>query len=220
MNSRNLSTGAELDSLCWIIFWRGVSKNVEEADPSTDLRCFEITIACLSWPKEARDCHYVPAQGVRAADSSVALSLTHHIYFTILAEKLCFMIFLICLCNPTTLMEAAGLVKKNFSCSWSGTTTPSTCFWEDEVSINDKEWLVHSICRKASFTLYLTAAHPCTVQQGKCCVLLYFYICICVYLTHHCSYPRASLLLSRSIRSFTSEQVNLCTGNCTQAQRS
>lgn len=34
--------------------------------------------------------------------------------------------------NPTTPMEAAGFVQNRFSHSWSGTTTPSSCFWEDK----------------------------------------------------------------------------------------
>lgn len=45
---------------------------------------------------------------------------------------------------------------------------------EMEVSINDKEWLVQTTCRKASFTLYLAAAHPCAIQQAKCYLLLFF----------------------------------------------
>lgn len=95
MNSRLLSTSAEPDSQCWIILLEKSHKKVEGADPTTDFRCFENATACLSWPKGAHDCHHVPTQGVRAAYSSVTLSPTHHIFFTILAEKLCFMTFLL-----------------------------------------------------------------------------------------------------------------------------
>lgn len=59
MNSRLLSTGAEPDSLCWIILLEKSPRNVEGADPTKDLRCFEITIACLSWPEVVSDCHHV-----------------------------------------------------------------------------------------------------------------------------------------------------------------
>lgn len=88
---RLLSTGAELDNSVG----EESQKKQKWADPTTDLRCFEITLACLSWPEEASDCHQVPTQGVRAAYSSVALSLIHHIYLTVLAEKQCFRILLI-----------------------------------------------------------------------------------------------------------------------------
>lgn len=193
---------------------------MEGADPTTDLRCFAITIAFLSWPEEASDCCHVPAQGVRAAHSSVVLSPTHHIYCTILAEKLCSMISLIWQ-QPHNPYGSSRICTEEIQPQLKCHPYSIHLFLEEmEVSINDKEWLVQTICRKASFTLYLAAAHPCAIQQAKCYLLLFFYIYIYVHLTHHCSYLRASLLLSRSMSSLTWEQIKLCTGNCTPAQRS
>lgn len=62
-----------------------------------------------------------------------------------------------------------------------------------EASLNHREGMVQTICRKASFTLYRAAAHPCTIQQGKCYLLLFFYIYIYV---HICT-PHSSLQLSK-----------------------
>lgn len=44
-----------------------------------------------------------------------------------------------------------------------------------KVFINDKERLVQAICTRASFTRYLAAAYPCTIQPAKCS-LFYIYI--------------------------------------------
>lgn len=96
--------------------------------------------------------------------------------------------------NPQPLWKKQDFYRRDSTTAEVGPLLPPPV----SEKINDEVGLVQTICRKVSSTLYVAAAHPCTIQHGKCYLLLFFYIDKYVHFIHHCSYPRASLLLSRT----------------------
>lgn len=163
-------------------------QRAEGAHLTTQLRCFQITNACSSWPREANVCHRVPTQGEGAICNSDTLSLTHHACF-FLSNRPAALSFHqsphllspqkngtfhgFSHLTPTQklLWKQTRLHRRDSATAELAPLLHPLVSEKTEVFINETERLVQAICTRASFTHDLAAARPCAVQPAKCYLL-------------------------------------------------